>query len=194
VYRYVRLAWNKSNEDAKDLTQAFFLWLMEGEALGKYRSDRGSFRGYLKVLLRGFSAHHEEALRCLKRGGGVRFLSFDEDREALVVSSGPDPERAFDAVWASDMARRAIERVRAKLAEEGRDKAMRTYDEYVLSPSEEAPTYTSVGERLGLKEDQVRHLLSDVREEIRGEIRKELLESVRSEEELREEMNAIFGR
>src|SRR5258706_11610025 len=50
VYRYVRMAWAKSNDEAKDLVQAFFLWLLEGDALAKYEPGRGSFRGYLKLL------------------------------------------------------------------------------------------------------------------------------------------------
>src|SRR5436309_796860 len=54
IYRYARVAWAKSNEDAKDLTQAFFLWLMEGDALDRYLPGRGSFRSFLKALLRHF--------------------------------------------------------------------------------------------------------------------------------------------
>src|SRR5262245_49166512 len=51
VYRFIRSAWAKGNEDAKDLTQAFFVWLIEGDALRRYRPGRGSFRSYLKALL-----------------------------------------------------------------------------------------------------------------------------------------------
>ena len=36
VYAYVRAAWAKSNEDAKDLTQAFFLWLLEERVLEQF--------------------------------------------------------------------------------------------------------------------------------------------------------------
>ncbi len=40
VYRYLRIGFAKSNDDAKDLTQAFFAWLLEGDVLERYRPDR----------------------------------------------------------------------------------------------------------------------------------------------------------
>jgi hypothetical protein len=33
VYRFVRVCWKRSNEDAKDLTQAFFVHLFDGKIL-----------------------------------------------------------------------------------------------------------------------------------------------------------------
>src|SRR5438477_62021 len=77
VYHYIRIAWAKSNDDAKDLAQAFFLWLMEGDLLDRYDSKRAGFRTYLKALLRGFFKDKEEALHRLKRGGGIRHVSLE---------------------------------------------------------------------------------------------------------------------
>jgi len=74
VYAYVRIAWSKGNEDAKDLTQAFFLWLMEGETLARYDAEKGGFRAYLKTLLKRFVGHEERALQRLKRGGDARIV------------------------------------------------------------------------------------------------------------------------
>ena len=58
VYRTIRLGWRKNNEDAKDLTQAFFLWLVDGEVLQKYKPDQSSLRFYLKGLLRNYVRDH----------------------------------------------------------------------------------------------------------------------------------------
>src|SRR5579864_5678270 len=77
AYVYIRAAWAKGNEDAKDLTQAFFLWLSENDALKKFDPDRGSLRRYLRVLLRSFVGHREDALGRLKRGGDSTLLSLD---------------------------------------------------------------------------------------------------------------------
>ena len=44
IYCHLRVAWAKSNEDAKDLTQAFLIWLVEGEALARYAPQRAAFR------------------------------------------------------------------------------------------------------------------------------------------------------
>src|SRR5215813_14423386 len=69
VYHFLRVGYSKNNEDAKDLTQAFFLWLSEGEALRRYEPERASFRTYLKTLLRHFVLNQQEAMSRLKRGG-----------------------------------------------------------------------------------------------------------------------------
>src|SRR5262245_8668511 len=77
AYRYIRAAWSKSNEDAKDLTQAFFAWILEKEPLRKFDRDQGSFRNFLKVLLKRFLTNADDAVRRLKRGGGVRIVPID---------------------------------------------------------------------------------------------------------------------
>src|SRR4029077_20163367 len=90
VYSYIRIAWAKSNEDAKDLTQAFFAWLLQEDALRRYEAGRGGFRAYLKVLLRRFVGHAERDLQRLKRGGGARVFSLEGDAPKLPELQG-DP-------------------------------------------------------------------------------------------------------
>src|SRR5436853_7711854 len=71
VYYFIRTRWAKSNEDAKDLTQAFFLFLLEGNALREYAPARASFRTFLKLLLKRFLQDEEKASQRKKRGGGI---------------------------------------------------------------------------------------------------------------------------
>ena len=71
MYAYLRASCTRKNEDAKDLTQAFFVWLMEEGRLERYDPQRGRLRGYLKVLLKRFVGHHDVAQGRLKRGGGA---------------------------------------------------------------------------------------------------------------------------
>src|ERR1051325_11532211 len=92
AYHYLRVAWAKSNEDSKDLVQAFFLWLVDGDALSRYDPGRAAFRTYLKSLLRHFVQNHDEALSRLKRGGGVKVLKLD-DLDAPLEGSLPDPRQ-----------------------------------------------------------------------------------------------------
>ena len=63
VYSFIRVGWAKSNEDAKDLAQEFFLWLLEGEALKRYDVARGGFRSFLKALLRRFVETNFQSIR-----------------------------------------------------------------------------------------------------------------------------------
>jgi RNA polymerase sigma-70 factor (ECF subfamily) len=186
VYRYVRIAWSKSNEDAKDLAQAFFAWLLEGDALARYRPEKGGFRAYLKTLLRRFVGHQELALQRVKRGGGVIPLPLDTD---LVEDPKGDPEKAFDRAWVVDMVNRAIDRVRAR----GPEIAFRVYESYELVPPAERPTYVALAARLGIGENDVKAHLFAVRGEVRAELRAELVEITGGAAELEEEWQSLFG-
>jgi len=194
VYRYARVVWAKSNEDAKDLTQAFFLWLFEGRALPKYDAARGSFRRYLKFLLRRFLSHRQEAVRRLKRGGAAIPLSLEAGglgRE--ITCAEEDPEETFDREWLNVVAQRAIRRIRERLAQQGRSAAFRVFETYDLSPAGGSATYREVAAKLGLSESSVRNHLFAVREELRQEIRREIRGTTGSEEESGREWHELLG-
>ncbi len=197
VYTYIRSAWAKTNDDAKDSTQAFFAWLLESEAVKGFEPERGSFRTYLKSLLKHFMQHREEALSRLKRGGGVRWLNIHDDAaplsDVLADPRSVDPEKAFDELWVKAVTRQAVTRVRGRLTSAGRSVQLRVFEEYDLSPAPERPTYAAVAAKLGIKETDVRNYLFAVREEIRSEIRAELSRLTSDEQGLEEEWNALFG-
>lgn len=197
VHHFIRRAWSKSPEDAKDLTQAFFLKLLEGEALRKYAPDRGGFRTYLKVLLRGFAADQHDALHALKRGGGVKVLALDglgvPLQELIPDEQAESPDRVFDWSWRKQVLERAVERVRTSCEQEDRVLQFRCFEEYDLKGEEPKPTYATVASRLGLSEGDVRNHLFTVRERLRGEIRAELSQTVCDPAQLEEEWRNLFG-
>ena len=46
VYKYIRLRWDKDNEQAQDLTQDFFFRLLEKDFLAQLRSAAGPFADF----------------------------------------------------------------------------------------------------------------------------------------------------
>ena len=46
VYKYIRIKWRKSNEDSKDLTQAFFARAIEKDFLLPYDPAKATFRTF----------------------------------------------------------------------------------------------------------------------------------------------------
>jgi RNA polymerase sigma factor (sigma-70 family) len=197
VYMYVRTAWTKSNEDAKDLTQAYFLWLLESDCLEKFDPSRGTFRGYLKGTLRSFLGHQDAALRALKRGGGAHVLSLEGSppamEEVIADPQGVDPEKMFERLWVVEVVRRAIDRIRERYGSQGKETAFRIYEEYVLASSEPRPTYQELANRYALKERDVETCLETLRNEVRREIRAELAELTSDEKSLEEEWHGLFG-
>src|SRR6201982_3256586 len=56
---------------AQDLTQEFFIRVLEGRYLDRADSEKGRFRSFLLTSLKFFVADEEDRHRALKRGGGV---------------------------------------------------------------------------------------------------------------------------
>lgn len=193
VYVTIRLSRARSNDDAKDLTQSFFLWLLEEKPLQGYERERGTFRGFLKVLLTRFLGGQERAATRLKRGGGRKVLPLDElvEKAWPAAPDSADPQKEFDRQWAMTVVDLALDRVRQRLRAMGRDKAIQVYESIDLCPPADRPTYARVAERLGVTDAVVRHDLSDVRAELRKEIMAELTLSCEGPE-IEGEWNALF--
>ncbi|NJL29730.1 MAG: protein kinase [Thermoanaerobaculia bacterium] len=77
VYKYLRLRWHASAEDAQDLTQEFFARAFEKDFFARFDPERARFRTYLRTCLDGFAANERKAAQRLKRGGGAQLLSLD---------------------------------------------------------------------------------------------------------------------
>jgi DNA-directed RNA polymerase specialized sigma24 family protein len=83
LYAYIR-RYGFSPHDAQDLTQGFFLDILEHKALARVDQQKGKFRSFLLASLKNFLSTEAQRARCLKRGGQVQFVALDvseaEDR------------------------------------------------------------------------------------------------------------------
>lgn len=197
VYAYVRAGWSKSNDDAKDLTQSFFLWIQENGALARFEEEKGGLRPYLKVLLRRFVKDKDVALRRLKRGGGVPVLPLSGDAASLEDlipdPRSEDPEAVFERVWRTELVDQAVDRLRARCRAEGRDIVFAVFEGYDLATGAESPTYQSLGKRLGLSEAEVKNHLFAMRDALLREIRAEISQLTANDDDRAREWDFLFG-
>jgi RNA polymerase sigma-70 factor (ECF subfamily) len=196
AYAYIRASWKKSNEDAKDLTQAFFAHLLQNGRIGPRRKEGGRFRSYLKQALKNFliDAHRAAEVRRAIQPS----LGLEPTDETLPA----DPERAFDREWLSCLLDSSLSTLERDLKKEGKEVYFRVFRTYLLDPAEGRevtvttqsgdlvlPTYQTVGRRLGLSESDVRNYLnlcrSRLRDILRAEIRETLDDAREAEDELR---------
>src|ERR1700745_553819 len=81
LYAYLRRRGYAADE-AQDLTQEFFVRVLEGRYLDRADPERGWFRAFLLTSLKFFVADQEDLQRTRKRGGGavvsLEFLSGEE--------------------------------------------------------------------------------------------------------------------
>ena len=85
----------------QDLTQGFFLSLMERETLGEVDQLNGKFRSFLLASFQNYLSVEVQRARCLKRGGAAEFVSLDindaEDRYLAEQIEYLTPDKHFDA-------------------------------------------------------------------------------------------------
>jgi RNA polymerase sigma factor (sigma-70 family) len=184
IYKYVRIAWKRSNEDAKDLTQAFFIHLLEGDLLARADPERGNFRKLLLASLRNFLSNEARSGNAQKRGGGRVVVSLDARSDDEGTSDPSDPGEAFESQWAKELLERAIQ----KLSRTVRPQVFSAFRRFHL---EDASVREIAGE-LKVSESQVGHFIQDARMVLRRLVTDEIREYVHEDSEISRELDELF--
>lgn len=195
VYAYIRAAWRKPVEDAKDLAQAFFAHVLEKEYLARLRPEQGSFRGYLKKALKHFliDAARAESVRASVRPVFTLEASPAELERLGIAATDETPEQAYDREWFDCLFDDAVGTLRNFLSAAGKHLYFEIFKIYCLE-SDESPTYASVADRLGIKETDVRNHLTYTRQVLRQILRERIREYVASDDEIEGELAEVLGR
>lgn len=198
VYKYIRLRWNKSNEESKDLTQEFFTHLLEKDYLERYDPKRARLRTFLRVCVDGLVANESKAAHRLKRGGQVQFLSLDfesaEGELPPIVQRDPrDMEELFTREWVRSVFEMALERLRQECEVRGKQTHFRLLELYDVEEGGKELTYEQVAAQFGLKTSDVTNYLAYARREFRRTILGALRETTATEEEFRREAHTLLG-
>jgi DNA-directed RNA polymerase specialized sigma24 family protein len=198
VYKYLRVRWRLSNEDAKDATQGFFAYVTEKETFARYDARRARFRTFVRTCLDGFVANELKAGRRIKRGGGEVPLSLDfdaaEDELPVPVPAAPDVvERYFEQEWCRALIGMSVTELRDWCVAGGRTAWFTAFERYDLADPDERPTYDHIGRDLGVPATTVTNHLASARRELRRIVLEKLAEITTTPEELREEARVVLG-
>ena len=195
LYAYLRRQ-GKPPHDAQDLTQAFLLHLMEKHALSRVQPERGKFRSFLLASLQYFLADQRDKQQAQKRGGGVTFISLDEqdaeDRYRAEPAEQLDPARLFERRWAMTLLDLTLARLEAEFADSGKKERFEQLRVFLLGEPE-ALSYAEVGKRLGLKEGAVKVAVLRLRQRFRELLRAEIASTVAKDEEIEDELRHLFA-
>jgi RNA polymerase sigma factor (sigma-70 family) len=190
--------------DAQDLTQDFFIHLLESEALAKADRMRGRFRTFLLAALKNFLASAHERNQALKRGGGREFLPLDaamaEAEAAAQLDEGRpgdfpgEEDRQFERRWATALVGRALEQLRATLAAEGKERLYEELQVFVTGAGplpDQAATATRLGLPFATLRTHIRRLRERYREILRAEVARTVATLAEVDEELRHLCNVL---
>lgn len=198
VYKYIRLHWNKDSEEAKDLTQDFFLRMLEKQLLDRFDPTRARLRTYLRVCIDGLVMNTVKSSQRLKRGGEVKFLALDfESAEGELskkeASSRGTPEEIFEQEFARSLFGLAVDRLRRECEQKGKALHFRLLELYDIEEGGKELTYEQVAVRFGIKDTDVTNYLAFARKEFRRIVLEELRTMTSSEDEFRREARSILG-
>lgn len=187
-----------SAPDAQDLTQDFFLMIMEGKLLQHADPTRGRFRSLLLKSLQNFLVDADAKRRRQKRGGEVEFLSWETwmaDAPAQLFlptakleSTGP--EALFDAGWAAAIAEEALRRLRLECESKGKRRVYVVLQSYLTTERTEI-CYEQLSKALGVPELTVKRLLHRFRTRYRALLREEIAKTVESEANVDDEIRYL---
>lgn len=187
-----------SAPDAQDLTQDFFLMIMEGKLLQSADPKRGRFRSLLLRSLDNFLTDAADKRRRHKRGGQVQFVSWEKwmvDAPAqlcLPAASleSTQPEALFDTGWAAAIAEEALRRLRLECESKGRRRVYTVLQRYLAKDRDEI-CYEKLSRALGVPQLSVKSLLHHFRRRYRALLREEIAKTVESEATVNDEIRYL---
>jgi RNA polymerase sigma-70 factor (ECF subfamily) len=185
-YFYIRRK-GQDVEDAKDLTQSFFLDFMERDALARVTKSKGRFRSYLLACLDHFLSNEYDRRKAQKRGAGRVFsIDFETVENIFARTDVDSPEKAYRRQWAIDHIERALLALKKEMGE--RFDALR---EYITAG--QPGTLKDVAAKLSLSESNVKVIIHRARKRYRELLKEEVARTVERPGEVEEELLELFS-
>jgi RNA polymerase sigma factor (sigma-70 family) len=185
-----------SPEDAQDLTQGFFLHLLENRTLRRVDRLKGRFRSFLLASFQNHLSHVLERARRLKRGGDKEFVQLDAEEAEKRYRCEPveflTAEKIFDARWAMMVLEEALKKLHQEYATAGKTSAFEALKVF-LDPNNSTapPSYEEVANRLELSIAGIKTLIHRLRKRYTALLREEVGRTVSDPAEIDEEIHAL---
>jgi RNA polymerase sigma-70 factor (ECF subfamily) len=185
-----------NHEDAADLTQAFFVHLMEKQALRSVDPTYGRFRTFLLASFKNFRSDVGDRARAKKRGGDQVRVPFESDvlehRYTASVTEYDDPERVFERQWALTLLDRARERLKQEYAARERADEFAMFSPYLTATPGAVP-YSRLATQMGATDVAARVALHRFRRRFGLALRTEITITVEAPEDINAELRFLLS-
>jgi RNA polymerase sigma factor (sigma-70 family) len=195
VYAFARRA-GHAPPDAQDLTQGFFLSLLQRRMLKRADPSRGKFRSFLLASFKYYLCDEADRARALKRGGDREFVFLDaadaETRYQYEPADQLTPEKIYDARWAITLLTRAVDRLREEFIASGEMSRFEVLRPFVGAETGQAPpTYEEVAKTLGISLGAAKTWVHRLRKRYSALLREEVWRTVSNPNEIDDEIRAL---
>src|SRR5215468_1974185 len=166
-------------DQAQDLTQEFFIRVLEGRYLDRADPEKGRFRAFLLTSLKFFVSDEQDRNRAQKRGGGALLpleFSSGEERYQREPAHDETPERIFERRWALSVLDRVVENLRSEFVQHGRPEHFERLKVFLLGQSD-AP-YAALAREMNTSEGALKVAIHRLRKRYRELFRQEIADTV----------------
>jgi len=183
-------------EEARDLTQEFFLRVLEKGYLRQACRDRGSFRAFLMACLRHFLSNEWDRTNAQKRGGGCSFIAVDfstaETRYGLEAWDDLTPDKVFEKRWALEVLRRVLGRLRDEYEKRSQAVQFETLKPF-LTGDQDQGAYGQAAASLQVSEAAARVAVHRIRRRYADLLRHEIAQTVSGPDEVDSEIHFLLN-
>lgn len=181
-------------ESAHDMTQSFFLMLLDGPSLQRLDPRHGRFRAFLLASMKHFLSNQRARERAIKRRTSDRafVLSLDEaeERYGREHAGGLTPEEHYETRWALEVLARAIQRLGSEQDTTGRGEQWRRLQGHLTG--DEIP-YATLAAELGTTDGALRVAVHRLRRRLGELLREEVAQTVAASSDVDEEIRHLLS-
>jgi RNA polymerase sigma-70 factor (ECF subfamily) len=195
LYAYIRRH-GYDIEEAGDLTQTYFVRLLEKDYLSEVNPEAGRFRSFLLSSLNHFLANERDRSHASKRGGVQSPISLDAGKAEQRYRSEPvddlTPEKLFERRWATTVLERVFDRLSAEFSKAGKFQQYEQLEVYLTGGRPQVP-YKQAAEKLGMSEGAVKVGVHRLRRRFGQVLHDEVAQTVTSPDQIKEEIRFLLS-
>ena len=182
-------------EEARDLTQEFFVRIIEGNHVQRADPHRGRFRSFLLASLKHFLYNQSDREQARKRGGGIAVIPLELTSAEEFYKREPrhdlTPEKIFERSWAVTLLDSVLSELRQDFARAGKARQFErlmpllTYDDAGIP-------YKQIAVEVGLSEAAVKVTVHRLRRRFHDRLRARIAETVADPGQVEEEIRYLL--
>jgi DNA-directed RNA polymerase specialized sigma24 family protein len=194
IYAYIRQK-GFPIEEAQDLTQEFFVRVLEKGYFNEADPARGRFRYFLLTAINHFLSNQRDRERAQKRGGGRIFLSLEmeeaENHYRRLPVDNQTPEKIYEKQWTVTILESVMTRLRTELEQEGRSGQFDRWKPF-LAGEQERSGYGQLAAACGMTEAAARVAVHRMRRRYQQLLRDQIAQTLAQREEIEDEIRYLL--
>ena len=198
VYCYIRRK-GYDNEQAKDLTQAFFHEIVINSKLIRQADQmKGRFRTFLLTALNHYliDVHRSEKAKKHMPQGGFVALEGGNLSHLTTRHAGMTPDQVFNYVWATEVIDRVITQVKKDCSNTGKETHWNVFYSKILAPimdNRTSPSLKELCDRYGIEnEAKASNMIITIKRCFRRVLEDYLRRFVRTDLDIEDEINELL--